>query len=449
MPELYDHVIDDGRLQFIEKLGEGGYGVVYRAIDLDSPTSSRNPYPAQYAVKVMAKANPRSRHARLQQNEIAAHKILSGQPHILKLHKVIEDGPYIYLVMDYCPGGDMFLHITERKTYGGRSDLVKNVFVQIIDAVHACHEQGIAHRDLKPDNIFCLNEGGSRVVLGDFGLATASFRSRTFGCGSPFYVSPGTSIRGYLTLLPASSVPAETIGTDFNYRPYDAKVADVWALGVILVNMIAGRNPWTTATRDDQCFLRSMTKPGYLQKMLPISDEAAAVLQRIFTYDPKMRVTLPDLREAILKVKTFFMSKEQLASGNRFAQIAARQYFQKYYSPTAEDCQEMEALEEAEFGKAENLVEALVVENPADVFQLVDRVGSSKMPQLSNSDSDSDVESAGPITPARNAVDSDALDEIPPMKDGENIGESAAPVAGKRRGSRFESIVEFVQRLAV
>ncbi|EPS96501.1 hypothetical protein FOMPIDRAFT_20375, partial [Fomitopsis schrenkii] len=277
-----------GRLQFIEKLGEGGYGAVYRAVDLDSSTSSHDPDPAQYAVKVMMKAEPQSNCARLQHNEIAAHKILSGQPHILKLHKVIEDGPYIYLVTDYCPGGDMFIHITERKTYGGRSDLVKNVFVQILDAVYACHEQGIAHRDLKPDNIFCLNEGGSRVVLGDFGLATTSFRSRTFGCGSPFYVSP------------------EIIGTDFNYRPYDAKVADVWALGVILVNMIAGRNPWTTASMDDQCFLRSMTNQGYLQKMLPISDEAAAILQRIFTYDPKTRITIPDLREATLDVKTFF-----------------------------------------------------------------------------------------------------------------------------------------------
>ncbi|KAI0726601.1 kinase-like domain-containing protein, partial [Fomitopsis betulina] len=279
--------IDGGRLQFIEKLGEGGYGAVYRAVDLDSPTSSRDPDPAQYAVKVMMKAEPKSHYATLQHNEIAAHKILSGLPHILKLHKVIEDGPYIYLVTDYCPGGDLFIHITERRTYGGRSELVKNVFVQILDAVHACHEQGIAHRDLKPDNIFCLNNGGSRVVLGDFGLATTSLMSRTFGCGSPFYVSP------------------EIIGTDFNYRPYDAKVADVWALGVILVNMIAGRNPWTTASMDDQCFLRCMTKPGYLQKMLPISDEAAVILQRIFTYDPKMRITIPDLREAILAAKTF------------------------------------------------------------------------------------------------------------------------------------------------
>ena len=212
--------------------------------------------------------------------------------------------------------------------------------------------------------------------------------------------------------------------------------------------MVAGRNPWSTATIDDQCFLRSMTKQGYLQKMLPISGEAATILQRIFTYDPKTRITLPDLRSAILTVKTFFMTKEQLATSDRFAQITARQYFQKYYSPSTEDCRELEALEEDEFGKSENTVDALVVENPAHVFRLVDRVGSSKVPSLSNNEFDSDVESAGPITPARNAVDSEALDEIPPMEDGENMGESTAPAAGKRRGSRFGSIVEFMQRLA-
>lgn len=200
---------------------------------------------------------------------------------------------------------------------------------------------------------------------------------------------------------------------------------------------------------DDQCFLRCMTKPGYLQKMLPISDEAAEILQRIFTYDPKMRITIPDLREAILAAKTFLMPEEQLIKSNRFAQIAARQYFHKYYSPSAEDCQEMEALEQAEFGKAKNLVEAMVVEIPTDVFKLVERVGSPNTASLSNSDSDSDAESAGPITPARNAIGSDALDEIPPMKDGKNMGESAAPDTSKRRESRFKSIVNFLERLQV
>lgn len=432
IPELYDHVIDNGRLQFIEKLGEGAYGVVYRAVDLDSPTSSRNPDPKQYAVKVMLKAQPRTRHVRYQRGEIAAHRSVSAHPNILTLHKVIEDEPYIYLVMDYCPGGDMFRHITERKTYGGRTDLVKKVFVQILDAVQACHEQGIAHRDLKPDNILCMNESGSRVVLADFGLSTSSERSSTFGCGSSYYTSP------------------ETIGTDFGYRPYDAKIADVWSLGVMLVNMIAGRNPWTSATMEDQCFLRSMTKPGYLQKMLPISDEAVAILQRIFTYDPKMRITVPKLREAILKVKTFFMTKEQLAKSHRFSQIAARSYFQKYYSFTEEDYKEMNTLEEAEFGRRENLVEALVVESPTNHFRLVDRVGSPGMPSMTNSDSDSDAESIGPVTPARNAVISEALDDVPSLKDGEDMGVPVVPtVAKKRRDHPFESLVHLMERFAL
>ncbi|KZT68953.1 Pkinase-domain-containing protein [Daedalea quercina L-15889] len=429
---MYDHVIDDGRLQFIEKLGEGAYGVVYRAVDLDSPTSSRNPDPKQYAVKVVLKAKPHSRHSRLQRSEIAAHRRLSAHPNILTLHKVIEDGPYVYLVMDYCPGGDMFHHITERKTYGGRTELVKKVFVQILDAVQACHDQGIAHRDIKPDNVLCMNESGSRVVLADFGLSTSSERSATFGCGSPYYISP------------------ETIGADFEYRPYDAKVADVWSLGITLVNMIAGRNPWTSATMDDQCFLRSMTKPGYLQKMLPISGEAAAILHRIFTYDPRLRITIPDLRNAILKVKTFFMTGEELAKSDRFAQIAARSYFQKYYSPTAEDYEEMVVLEQAEFGRPENLVEALVVESPTNVFKLVDRIGSPGMPPMTNSDSDSDAESTGPITPARNAVESDALDEVPPLNDGEDMDAPIMPATTKKRRERpFVSLVHLMERFAL
>lgn len=105
--------------------------------------------------------------------------------------------------------GDLFGMITEKHLYLGRDALIRHVFCQIIDALEYCHTKGIYHRDLKPESrspllpftthltvcsdILCTNSGGT-VMLSDFGLATNDPVSRDFGCGSSYYMSPGTCL---------------------------------------------------------------------------------------------------------------------------------------------------------------------------------------------------------------------------------------------------------------
>lgn len=64
--------------------------------------------------------------------------------------------------------------------YLGRDDLIREVFLQIIDAVQYCHGNGIYHRDLKPENIL-VSRSGERVCIADFGLATSEKYSADFG----------------------------------------------------------------------------------------------------------------------------------------------------------------------------------------------------------------------------------------------------------------------------
>lgn len=174
-------------LQLSGILGSGAYGVVYSAVDLKDNV--------RYAVKCLSKFNPDGtpldvRQITFQRQEIRLHHQASGHPNVVSMVKIIEQHDCIYVVLEYCPEGDLFYNITERGQYVGRDELAKSVFLQILDAVGHCHSRGIYHRDLKPENIL-VSDNGETVKLADFGLAIQQATSMDYGCGSTFYMSPG------------------------------------------------------------------------------------------------------------------------------------------------------------------------------------------------------------------------------------------------------------------
>jgi serine/threonine protein kinase len=168
-------------------LGTGAYGVVYSAFDNFTQT--------WYAVKALSKTNangePLDRRQReFQSREIQLHYAASAHPNIVSMLKIVDDPDCTYVVLEYCPEGDLFSNITERGRYVSNDRLVQQAFLQILDAVEHCHRLGIYHRDLKPENILVSNSG-NKVLLADFGLATMDSESEDHGCGSTFYMSPG------------------------------------------------------------------------------------------------------------------------------------------------------------------------------------------------------------------------------------------------------------------
>lgn len=174
-------------LQLVGILGTGAYGVVYSAVDIRTGI--------RYAVKTLSKFNADGtpldrRQISFQQRELRLHYLASAHPNVVSMLKIVDDPDCTYVVLEYCPEGDLFYNITECGQYVGKDDLAKNVFLQILDAVEHCHTLGVYHRDLKPENILVSNQGET-VKLADFGLATSSDRSEDYGCGSTFYMSPG------------------------------------------------------------------------------------------------------------------------------------------------------------------------------------------------------------------------------------------------------------------
>lgn len=138
-----------------------------------------------------------------QTREIRLHWEASAHRNVVSMLKIIDGSDCIFVILEYCPEGDLFYNITECGQYVGKDDLAKRIFLQILDAVEFCHSRGIYHRDLKPENVL-VKDHGETVKLADFGLATSSERSDDYGCGSTFYMSPGK-----LLLRAQASDPAD------------------------------------------------------------------------------------------------------------------------------------------------------------------------------------------------------------------------------------------------
>ncbi|KDQ20727.1 hypothetical protein BOTBODRAFT_83969, partial [Botryobasidium botryosum FD-172 SS1] len=270
--------IDSDNIGLCEIIGSGTTGVVYKAVD-------RRSYHL-YAVKCMLKA--RTPATRIHQaREVLLHQRVSGHAGVVSLRRFIEFGPFLFIVMDYYPEGDLHTALVKRNRYRGNPRLIKRVFLQILDAVGHCHKLGIFHRDLKPENILC-NANGTELVLADFGLATHDVMSIEHGCGSAHYMSP------------------EALGAAFKRVAYSTQHSDIWSLGVILINISCGRNPWmSSCPREDAGFRRFLREPDMLREILPITEDMNRLLKQIFVINPRQRPSIPQIKKAILRISSF------------------------------------------------------------------------------------------------------------------------------------------------
>ncbi|EPS58774.1 hypothetical protein M569_16039, partial [Genlisea aurea] len=197
--------------QLQQEIGRGRFGVVYRCY---SRAADRF-----FACKSIHKPSlADSTDLRCIDVEPKILGILSGCPNVLSLHAVYEDEDYLHLVTDLCEGGDLY----DRLSCGDRFSETEAAVVlkQLMVAIACCHRLGVAHRDIKPDNILFDSRGN--LKLADFGSSEAFGVSEMSGVvGTPYYVAPEV-LRG---------------------RDYTEKV-DVWSAGVILYIMLAGVPPF-------------------------------------------------------------------------------------------------------------------------------------------------------------------------------------------------------------
>ncbi|KAJ4304448.1 cAMP-dependent protein kinase catalytic subunit [Collariella sp. IMI 366227] len=199
--------------------------------------------------------------------ELALHGDLGSHPNIVNLIDSFETEAHIYLVLEFCARGDLYEAI--RAGHGPlETEHVRRFMLELVDAVAYIHAKGVYHRDIKPENIF-LTQSGS-MKLGDFGLATTDEWTYENTVGSDRYMSPEQY--------------------DSAGAGYSPAQADIWAVGICLLNILFSRNPFTVPTEEDPLFLDfSRDKQSLFDVFPSMSQDTYEVIVQCMNMDPSKR----------------------------------------------------------------------------------------------------------------------------------------------------------------
>ncbi|KAL5206803.1 hypothetical protein ABZP36_035012 [Zizania latifolia] len=255
-----------GKYELGRLLGRGTFAKVYLARSVAGGEA--------VAVKVIDKAEVMGTAGMAPRvlREVAAMRRLR-HPHVLRLHEVLATRARIYLVMELAPGGDLLSRLAALPRRRLPENAARRVFVQLVDALSYCHARGVAHRDVKPQNI--LLDGDGNLKVSDFGLSALPDSLHDDGrlhtaCGTPAYAAPEVLRR----------------------KAYDGAKADAWSCGVILFVLLAGSLPF-----DDSNIANMCRKVHRRQYEFPqwVSQPARRLVNRLLDPNPETRIAVESL----------------------------------------------------------------------------------------------------------------------------------------------------------
>ncbi|HEY6952143.1 MAG TPA: protein kinase [Bacteroidota bacterium] len=242
--------------KILEKLGEGGMGVVYKARDtkLDRIVALKF-LPAHVSVNEEMKA-------RFLQEAKAAASL--NHANICTIHGVEVDGDKMFIDMEYIEGGTL-----SNKLPYSRVDDALNAAIQIGEALHEAHSKGIVHRDIKAENIMLTSKGQVKVM--DFGLAKLK------GSLKLTRTSSTVGTLGYMA-------PEQIQGGEVDTR------SDIFSYGVLLFEMLTGQLPFRGEHEAAMVYSIVNEEPSPLTKFKPdLSPELDRIIGRALEKDPEDR----------------------------------------------------------------------------------------------------------------------------------------------------------------
>ena len=251
------------------KLGSGKFGLV--KLGIHKKTGQK------VAIKIMKKSTMDSSDLELVRTEIEILKICQ-HPNIIRLYNVFENADYLYIIMEYCYGGDLFSYL-ENRHFRLSEKRASTIIHQMATAVYYMHSFGVVHRDLKPENVLMTStDEDSDIRILDFGL------SKILGpyekCDEPY---------GTLTYCAPEIIIDE---------PY-AKPVDLWSLGVMTYLMVSGKLPFNSEDENEIARQVVYDEPNYTRNPVwkTISPECLDFIKRLLDKDQNKRMTIKEVLE--------------------------------------------------------------------------------------------------------------------------------------------------------
>eukprot|EP01017_Pseudomicrothorax_dubius_P024994 TRINITY_DN2663_c0_g1_i6.p1 TRINITY_DN2663_c0_g1~~TRINITY_DN2663_c0_g1_i6.p1 ORF type:complete len:489 (-),score=92.88 TRINITY_DN2663_c0_g1_i6:35-1501(-) len=204
--------------------------------------------------------------------EVQIHSQLS-HPHIIAFLDAQENDSHLYIILEHAPKGSLFSFISKRRRIEETD--AKRLFYQCALAIAYLHDQGLVHRDFKPENVLLDNDLNAKLC--DFGWTTDISQERGFPfCGTYEYMAP-------------EMVSRERYG----------KELDVWALGVLLFEMLNGHSPFRGSSTKE--VLENIKANRLARFKEDVPNEARELITAILRPDPLRRPTI----QQILKYSWF------------------------------------------------------------------------------------------------------------------------------------------------
>lgn len=244
---------------FAEKLGSGSFADVYKAYKKGQTREV-------VAIKCVLKSRLSKSALDNLVSEIAILKELKHE-HIVEMRDFIWDDKYIYIIMEYCSGGDLSNLVKSRMRLS--ESVCQRFLQQLASALKYMREKNLSHLDLKPSNILLKSKSNPVLKIGDFGLAQHMPEDDT-NCtikGSPLYMAPEIVLK----------------------HQYDAKV-DLWSVGVILYECLFGKAPYSSKTMNELIEKIKKEKPIDVPHGTNITLECRDLLQRCLQRDVNKRI---------------------------------------------------------------------------------------------------------------------------------------------------------------
>jgi serine/threonine protein kinase len=254
-----------GRYQILARVGKGGMGVLYRGFD---PVLDR-----EVAIKLMLadfSEDAEQMRPRFYREARAAAKL--QHRNIVTIFEFAEESNVPYIVMEFLRGTPLGARINTQPPLTIDDKL--NIIAQLCDGLSYAHEQGVVHRDVKPDNVFLLEDGSIKLL--DFGIAklTSSTLTRQGDVlGSASYMSPEQVAGG---------------------ESVDGR-ADIFSSGVVLYELLAGRKPFIADSPTAVILKILKEEPTPLNTIVPdLPPELVAAVMRALAKDPERRFPTAD-----------------------------------------------------------------------------------------------------------------------------------------------------------